>query len=94
MVAMNLNANGYDGLVCYTGLENHWKFHPHTINNLNIQLPAQFAGASKITLEESAGGALKPAGEKHSLKGGELTISGIQLGTDVAARIFVVSAVK
>lgn len=94
VVAMNLNANGYDGLVCYTGLENHWKFHPHTINNLNIQLPSAFSGASKLTVEESTGGALKPAGEKHSVKGGELTISGIQLGTEVTARIFVVSATE
>ena len=92
VVAINLNADGYDGLVCYTGLKNHWKFHPHTIKNLNIQLPAQFSGASNITVDESTGGALKPAGEKHSLKGGELTISGIELGTEVTARIFVVSA--
>jgi hypothetical protein len=92
VIAINLNANGYNGLLCYAGIDANWKFQPHTIGQLEIQLPSQFAGAATVTLEESAGGALKPATEKHALKGNALSISGIDLGTDVAARIFVVSA--
>ena len=92
VVAINANAGGYNDLTCYLGIDAHWKFKPHTINNLAITLPGSGKAPTSVSVEEAVGGKLSPAkGVKQNLSGKQLTLSDIALGTENVARIFVLS---
>ena len=36
VVVINTKCDTYNDVLCYTGIHDHWNFHPHGISNLII----------------------------------------------------------
>jgi hypothetical protein len=97
VVAMNTKADSYNDVTCEVGVDNHWQFHEHTIDNLEVFLPGEsWQGASLQVKEVGHDGDLEDLQDGASASVGDASVkfSDVEFegsGSHVLARIFVVT---
>ena len=90
VVVINTNADGYNDVLCYSNLETHWQFKPHTIQTLEITLPLELVNANTL-LEVTEQGIVQPIGVKASFVNGQAILQRIALGVGpTVVRFFVI----
>ena len=95
VVAASTNCDSYDDVTCSVGVSNHWQFHEHTIERLEVSLPEDWRGVSLQIKEVRHDGDMEdPDVDEAKVGDDSLSLEGIAFdgsGTHVLARIFVVT---
>lgn len=88
VIAINTKADGYNDLLCYTGISNHWSLHSHGISNLRIDMPDGFQFKGKW--QEVTENGIENMSTKHTLDNNHFLIQDISLDKDLAVRVYLI----
>ncbi len=89
VVAVNLNADGYNGQLCNVDIAQHWKFHDQSVGDVVINI-APDASVSSVT--ELVNGTKVDASAASDVSGRTVTIRDVQLAAAMPARFFLLEA--
>lgn len=89
VVAVNLNADGYNGQLCNVDLAQHWKFHDQAVGDVIISIAPDAAVSS---VKELIDGAKKDASASSDASARTVTIHNVQFVAAMPARFFVLEA--
>ena len=89
VVAVNLNADGYNGQLCNVDLAQHWHFHDQSLGDITITI-AQDAGVSSVS--ELVNGTKVPVQARSDPSSRTVTIKNVEFVAAMPARFFLLEA--
>jgi hypothetical protein len=89
VVAVNLNADGYNGQLCNIDLTQHWKFHDQPLGDIAITIAADAAVSS---VSELVNGTKVHVDAKSDQASRIVTIKDLQFAADMPARFILLEA--
>jgi hypothetical protein len=89
VVAVNLNADGYNGQLCNIDLAQHWKFYDQPVGDITITI-AQDASVSSVS--ELVNGTKVPVNAKSHQSSRTVTIKDMQFVAAMPARFVLLEA--
>ena len=89
VVAVNLNADGYNGQLCNVDLAQHWKFHDQELGDVVVTIAADAAVSS---VKELVNGTKVHVDAKSDQASRVVTIKDLQFAADMPARFILLEA--
>jgi hypothetical protein len=89
VVAVNLNADGYNGQLCNVDLGQHWKFHGQPLGDVSITI-AEDAAVSAV--RELVNGTKIDVQAASDASARSVTIKNLQFAAEMPARFFLLEA--
>jgi hypothetical protein len=89
VVAVNLNADGYNGQLCNVDLAQHWKFHDQPLGDITITVAPD---ASVSSVSELVNGTKVSINAKSDQSSRTITIKDLQFVADMPARFILLEA--
>ena len=91
VVVVNIHASGYSNLLCHTViLDGHWKINDLHLDSIDLDLTTAPDVSGLGNWGEAKDGALQPLSDVTvSTSGGKVTLSGIDVHSDMPLRLFV-----
>ena len=89
VVAVNLNADGYNGQLCNIDLAQHWKFHDQPLGDVSVTIARD---AAVSTVRELVNGTKIDVHASSDASARSVTIKSLQFAAEMPARFFLLEA--